>query len=118
MRQPHFRLTLSNKPGGNPARLLRSTESCRSSDLFPGRKSYEPITVTLDIRIAGDGKSAGPLFGERCECGLEVVLGAGFYDNQFRPSTCAAACASLVSISASGLVGLARIPIVETFGTI
>ena len=74
--------------------------------------------LTQKKRIAGHGKCTGPLFGECGECGLKVVLGAGFYDKEFRPSACAAACASLVSISASGLVGFTSIPIVEALGAI
>jgi hypothetical protein len=49
------------------------------------RQRYDLITSSLDIRITGDGKCTGPLFDERSESGLEVVLGAGFYDKQLSP---------------------------------
>src|SRR5271169_7205507 len=50
-----------------------------------GRQRYELITVSLEKRIAGDGKCTDTLFDKRAECGLEVVLGLRYYDKQFSP---------------------------------
>ena len=50
-----------------------------------GRQCDELITVSLEKRIAGDGKCTDPLFDERGECDLEVAPRARFYDKQFSP---------------------------------
>jgi len=50
-----------------------------------GGQRYELTMVSLEKRIASDGKGTGPLFDERGECGLEVTLGAGFHYDQSSP---------------------------------
>src|SRR3984885_1795825 len=52
---------------------------------MPGGQRYDLTTPRLNKRIAGDGKCTGPLFDERGEGSLKVVLGAGFYDKQLSP---------------------------------
>jgi hypothetical protein len=52
-----------------------------------GGQRYDLTTPRLYKRIAGDGKCTGPLFDERGEGSLKVVLGAGFYDKQLSPES-------------------------------
>jgi hypothetical protein len=78
---------------------------------------YEQITPRHEERVPDDGKGTCSPFDQHGERGLKLVLGAGFHHQQFSPERLHGGPASLVSISASGLVGFASIPIVEALGT-
>ena len=65
-----------------------------------------------------DAERADSILNERGEGCLKVAIGAGLNDRDFRPSASAAACTSLVSDSAFGLIGFTRNPIEAVLGTV
>ena len=103
---------------GRRLQLSELTQRVNRRQRVARRKCDELTWPGDEERIDVNAERADSILNERGEGCLKVAIGPGLNDRQSSPSASAAACTSLVSAAAFGLIGFTRKPIEADLGSV